>query len=718
MYKVPDTRMDWFEYENIQKSLQSKHANMLRNYTPPYEPVCKWVKPGEQIEINGFIINKGFFYVGDYFEIPRSFKNNIIEYNNQKYNKQYKLSCIYGPVIQDNLTIENGDLMIEPFSCYYDMHPTHRYEYLSWLAGNVSTCDLSTASLYFHLMGLQFRMFVDDATDNTERLEIIKHSIELYTQCLDNGIIASEFEQFIEAAISNYYPNNVLEIIHSDIVCNINSDNTSGDASHEICRRIVDMYKQCNIPKYLITDFFLQHASFFFETEFLKYIKGENSEVLEGYLYVSKDYQFFRLSGATCDALFCSDFLIDVKLNQASIPVCGILDKSLKFFLKKTVRQLSEYRTLCSISPILSIFTLPSTFSYSDYEDAVSYIEKMKRKTEGQEYTIVSSNYILGVDEILTKDRKIDKSQIKSIIKCIGKIGYGIIPNMLIDETRFNYGDKCIIYRDTDSADIDITQARQLELLINACVTVIGSTLLDADIDFIDDLIKGEVDHVPTQKYLAAYLRWIMLSPYKLTRTDKNEIQRLPDSIKKHYSIIVTRIAVLNNSFILRRTDCLKNILPLFNVNPNTLHSLIHRIISGDEEFATIEKETNASEYVIEESITTKHNISLNDERLAKVEKQTRLAQGLLSDIFKNIDGDTSEKYTESDVLLDILAILLTKESWKRNDVESLCQERHIMTGSVLEQINDYAYSKIEDAVIEDDGDTIYVMTEYKDKLI
>lgn len=292
MYKVPDTHMDWFEYESIQKSLQCKHVNMLRNNISENESVCKWIKPGEQIEINGFIIKRGFFYVGEFFEIPRSFKNNIIEYNDQQYNKQYKLSRIYGPVIQENLPIENGNLIIEPFSCYYDMHPTHRYEYLSWLAGNVSSCELSTASLYFHLFGLQMRMFVDDTTDNSERIEIIKHSIELYTQCLDDGIIASEFGQFIEAAISNFFPNNVFEIVHSDIVCNI-KDNTRVDALHEICRRIINKYKQCNIPTFLVTDFLLQQASLFFETEFSKYIKGEKSEVLEGYLYVSQDYQFF-----------------------------------------------------------------------------------------------------------------------------------------------------------------------------------------------------------------------------------------------------------------------------------------------------------------------------------------------------------------------------------------------------------------------------------------
>ena len=51
MYKVPDTRMDWFEYESIQKSLQYKHVNMLRNNISENESVCKWIKPGEQIEI-------------------------------------------------------------------------------------------------------------------------------------------------------------------------------------------------------------------------------------------------------------------------------------------------------------------------------------------------------------------------------------------------------------------------------------------------------------------------------------------------------------------------------------------------------------------------------------------------------------------------------------------------------------------------------------------
>ena len=36
----------------------------------------------------------------------------------------------------------------------------------------------------------------------------------------------------------------------------------------------------------------------------------------------------------------------------------------------------------------------------------------------------------------------------------------------------------------------------------------------------------------------------------------------------------------------------------------------------------------------------------------------------------------------------------------------------------MLEKLNDYAYEKVGDIVVEEDGDNIYVMTEYKEQLI
>ena len=60
----------------------------------------------------------------------------------------------------------------------------------------------------------------------------------------------------------------------------------------------------------------------------------------------------------------------------------------------------------------------------------------------------------------------------------------------------------------------------------------------------------------------------------------------------------------------------------------------------------------------------------------------------------------------------------MTKSEWSKAEVDSICKELNVITGSILEQINDYAYDKVDDVVIEDEDDIIYVNTDYKDQLI
>jgi hypothetical protein len=67
--------------------------------------------------------------------------------------------------------------------------------------------------------------------------------------------------------------------------------------------------------------------------------------------------------------------------------------------------------------------------------------------------------------------------------------------------------------------------------------------------------------------------------------------------------------------------------------------------------------------------------------------------------------------------MLDTLHKLLEKDTWQRDEVADMLGPG-VMIGNLLEQINDYAYSIVDDIVVEEDGDTIYVTTEYKEQLI
>ena len=114
-----------------------------------------------------------------------------------------------------------------------------------------------------------------------------------------------------------------------------------------------------------------------------------------------------------------------------------------------------------------------------------------------------------------------------------------------------------------------------------------------------------------------------------------------------------------------------------------------------------------------------KEELLLDPNKLAALQDQTRTAQAMLAEIFIQEEEQVPDVVPQPDLnsLTDILVELLTKEQWTRNELKELVGP-DVMIGNLLEQINDYAYSIVNDVVVEEDGDNIYVTTEYKEQLI
>ena len=589
------------------------------------------------------------------------------------------------------------------------MHPTHRYEYLSWLAEEKSLSEISLSTLAIYLFGIQLRMFLDDSTDEKERFDMINYSLELYISCLENNIEMLDLELFINAAIAFSFKGKELDILNGNSIHNKKS------ILNRICYNIIKhINKNQEIPIELISEDFINQVGSYVSSDIMKMVNPTEG-VSHFCNYLSLNYDITRISGTLSDTLLCYDLALSIRLREDCQIFYAIKDCT-KDFCKDMSRKLKDYKTIHDISPTLSLFALPSSFNIHDNVDAKLFLERLKKKTDSQDYTAISVNNILGINEDSKgTGRKIDKAQITSIIKCISKLGYGIVPNYFVDETRFNYGDKCIIFREMNNEEIDSVVSCKFEQLLKICIYIIKNTYTDVDITLIEDYIKKEVVNVPTQRYLFAYLRWLHLtSSNKPTRSIKGVIAKLSEDIKRRFVTFATYLTTYNNQLFPKRLNYLEDVLPLFNVDPQFIHTLVHRIVSNDEEFATIEKESSATIYTIDK--TFNRSISLSPGQLAKVEMQTKQAQDILAGIFEDVETVSSTR--DNNDIMSVLSVLLSKESWQRSEVESICQNYHLMIGFVLGQINDYSYSKIEDAVIEDDGDTIYVMTEYKDKLI
>ncbi len=134
---------------------------------------------------------------------------------------------------------------------------------------------------------------------------------------------------------------------------------------------------------------------------------------------------------------------------------------------------------------------------------------------------------------------------------------------------------------------------------------------------------------------------------------------------------------------------------------------------------AVVEKPTKAKGFAIPKPEKKKEEPLLDKGKLMVLREQTKAAQEMLAEIFVQEDESVQEPVHKTDInpLMEILGKLLTKEQWTRIELAELVGPA-VMLGNLLEQINDYAYSKINDTVVEEDGDIIYVTTEYKEQLI
>lgn len=131
----------------------------------------------------------------------------------------------------------------------------------------------------------------------------------------------------------------------------------------------------------------------------------------------------------------------------------------------------------------------------------------------------------------------------------------------------------------------------------------------------------------------------------------------------------------------------------------------------------TVEKQTATREYVIRKPEPVKP--LLDQKKLAELQQQTREAQSMLAEIF--VQEEETVKVPEArpgrQPYMDVLERLFSKEVWTREEIAQMVGP-DVMIGNLLEQINDYACSRIDDIVLEEDGDRIYVTVEYKDRLI
>ena len=692
--------------------------------------VAKWVNLNEHLVLAGVETTCGGFYVGQAFKLP----DNV---QPADYYSLHKVSYIVGPAIDPTLPIcATGHNRGGRFTSYQDMSPTWRYDLIMWMAGKVQLSELPKELFLFYLYGLEYRMFADPETSQEERRELLKEVVE-YKQKLSqedpakSWELSHAFKYFIDKSLLTYFYSDDLDFVSNDIVLN--------------CTELLDAKIQ-NIIKdsvYVDADMayeigcmcgYMEHLPYSISTEEWKKI------------FINK-YSTLQTSIKVERSSFVGNNVIDIPINYSYTPLfcaqqirishpsklngtyCWAIKNAIQNVIYNIEKDFKSYNNLTDSGrreTILGVLNLPNYVDISTHPMFAKAQQSISNVLGSANLGILDTNDLLQLLQYVRQDEKtLHIDSIQQIIVALSRLKLSIVPLLGFDKKRLNFDSHCIIYKSSESMP---TTSKEQNDKLNALAKLIAivvhtDSLQTNDVNKITTFLS---DHNISSRVITHILysvSWLSLKKQSLDKTSKNIIGEWSEEYKNEVTSLLISLSYINGIVSSDRINACKAILSALGKDGDSIHSAIHRMITDDDEFATIEIKKGATKYKIPNLSDVEHSPSRNiatidPHRLSALKTETQTAQELLTSIFvDDSENEVSHITNTHEVWRNILYVLTQKAEWSRTDVDKMCNEQGELLGSILEQINDYSYEAIGDAIVEDNGDVIFVNTDYVNEL-
>jgi tellurite resistance protein len=247
-------------------------------------------------------------------------------------------------------------------------------------------------------------------------------------------------------------------------------------------------------------------------------------------------------------------------------------------------------------------------------------------------------------------------------------------------------------------------------LRLGAMVATIDSHVNQAELNLLTQLIDHDTNLSPTEKQsLHAYLVWRLNTSSNITGL-KARLDTLGKTEKAAVSRILVGVAMSDGKI---DPEEIKQLEKLY-----TLLGLDKALVTGDIHEISSNKAGSRPSSPRSESITPASTVFKLDESILAIhESETKDVQSMLGAIFvedEPVDESKATTNIDEEFGIDkqhsaLFESLIRKNRWAREEVEALCRDSGLMVSGALETINDWSFDKVDAAVLEEDGDTIYV---------
>ncbi|MDO8909503.1 MAG: TerB N-terminal domain-containing protein [Pseudohongiella sp.] len=676
--------------------------------------LAKWIKSGESVTIKEQTFTGGNFYLGG------------------------KLSSLDGygteaSLVDDSLRIEKSvssyeDESLDYWPKFISLTPKARGAYLSWLSGNRSDPETPLGYVFICFYGLERRITVDSVKQGVDDTEFKS----LFDEILRLKSIYGSSRSF-----SNY-STRLLEImclLRPLVVSHTELETTPHRDSLLLKHRLATTV---NEEKPVPAQLALAWIRFYPDYRLKKPARRCGNEFSQMFMRrYSRKYGDGIVVKPNKTRLKIEYLPASSSLRGISFPQQDLPDPSnLKGPLSKLIAIADE--CTAELDAYSRYLTKPGT-SHTDIEailllpDDLSDLGMMPGLVEFKKWAddaISTNSGLVSVEEFwkYTKSplpAKINKKEADLIQNLAQKAGYGVAPDTRYHHAKTSTAGKLVLFPEGHGKHFEPSKAYSemgMVLRLGAMVAAIDAQVDQAELHLLTQLIDHDNNLSPTEKRsLHAYLVWRLNTPSDVTGL-KARLELLGKTEKAAVSRILVGIAMADGKIDPEEIKQLEKLYTLLGLDKTLVTGEIHGMSSSKAGVLRASPQSGTMS-----SAST--SFQLDERILAIHESETKDVQSMLGAIFVEDDpvAESDDSATDSSISHEesgidrrhysLFEILIRKEKWTREEVEVLCRDSGLMLSGALETINDWSFDKVDAAVLEEDGDTIYVDQEILEEI-
>ncbi|MBB4124288.1 TerB N-terminal domain-containing protein [Martelella radicis] len=658
-----------------------------------------WLPPGETVKIAGRTI-AGMVYVGT---PPRA--------------GRYQEKC--RAYIDPGLKASSGSSDIAGTSMpywpsYSEMSPIARGTYLDWLASGRNDARYDAGYMFLYFYGLERRFFVDKP-GMPEKLEIVREVERLQALYSENHSARRYLGLFLEAAAPFVEDERPLELAF-------------GSESGEL-----------PLPVKILLGTTIAEGG------------RLSSEQLLSFWYCHPEC-YGRTPAQRCAEEFRA--LFGLKFNEKHPD--GLKLRKPKRDLKVTYRAASsefevELLPKANGQPIPDISSLgtPVTAAKSIADDAIDELDKLSRylgrNPEGRgsveahallppalwplfpsadleeirrwAHGIIDGGGLVPLVDLIAKlegsvPDKIGKKQLVSAADALAQLGIGFSPDPRFAPRGPKIGDPVMLFEQADGDLESVSDGYKkalTELTVGAFIAHADNEIAPAERMALQRLIDDKPLNEAERNRLTANLAWQLSVPPD-ARGLRKSLQNVSPAESGAIRRAIVAMVHADNVVAADEVSAIEKIYKFLGISEAEVYSDIHALSASDEPVTLLRAQPAEPGETIPAEARPDF---LDSGRIASIRQDTERVSSVLGAIFASDIDDDLDDEPHDDVQQHVLPgldpvhagfviELVTRDQWSEVEFNMLASQHGLMAAGGLETINEWSFSRYDDALIEE----------------